>query len=90
MLHEAQKKLLPHPGPTILKPSETLSVCTLHPRFAATSFEDFAIPYKHHLSNNPDDLNGPLSNPVQNTTKAALVGGLFHASDQRQNQRPLQ
>src|ERR1700694_1401051 len=68
------------PPGNIQSPSRFRLTRSTRPRFAATSFEDFAIPYKHHLSNNPDDLNGPLSNPVQNTTKAALVGGLFRAS----------
>src|ERR1700694_5430104 len=39
------------PPGNIQSPSRFRLTSSTRPRFAATSFEDFAIPYKHHLSN---------------------------------------
>src|SRR6266404_8114762 len=47
------------PPGNIQTPSRFRLTRSTRPRFAATSFEDFAIPYKYHLSNHPDDFNGP-------------------------------
>ena len=49
------------PPGNIQRPSCFRLTSSTRPRFAATSFEDFAIPKKHHLSTHPDDFNGPLS-----------------------------
>jgi hypothetical protein len=49
------------PPGNIQSPSRFRLTSSTRPRFAATSFEDFAIPKKHHLSTHPDDFNGPLS-----------------------------
>src|SRR6202140_5519496 len=39
------------PPGNIQSPSRFRLTSSTRPRFAATGFEDFAIPYKHHLSN---------------------------------------
>src|SRR6202171_5872642 len=44
------------PPGNIQSPSRFRLTRSTRPRFAATSFEDFAIPYKHHLSNKPSDM----------------------------------
>src|SRR6266481_725985 len=61
------------PPGNIQAPSRFRLTSSTRPRFAATSFEDFAIPYKHHLSNHCPLL---VRKSVQNITKAAYVGGL--------------
>jgi hypothetical protein len=66
------------PSGNIQSPSRFRLTSSTRPRFAATSFEDFAISYKHHLSTQPDDFSVLILNPVQNTTKAASVGGPFN------------
>src|SRR5258708_1786282 len=50
------------PPGNIQSPSRFRLTSNTRPRFAATSFEDFAIPAKHHLSNQPPIL---FQNPVQ-------------------------
>src|SRR6267378_7785662 len=53
------------PGRSIQSPSRFRLTRSTRPRFAATSFEDFAIPYKHHLSNHCPLL---VRKSVQNIT----------------------
>src|SRR6202158_2965833 len=62
------------PPGNIQSPSRFRLTSSTRPRFAATSFEDFAIPIKPHLSTHP-----PYSIPKsceKIITKAASVGGL--------------
>src|ERR1700738_1352750 len=68
------------PPGNIQSPSRFRLTSSTRPRFAATSFEDFAISCRCHLcQENRHDSNGFCSTPsiqFENTVKATPVGGL--------------
>ena len=51
------------PPGNIQSPSRFRLTSSTRPRFAATSFEDFAIPIKHHLSTHPMILTALCPSP---------------------------
>jgi hypothetical protein len=57
------------PPGNIQSPSRFRLTSSTRPRFAATSFEDFAIPIKHHLSTQPPIL---FLNPIKNHNQGRL------------------
>jgi len=57
------------PPGNIQSPSRFRLTSSTRPRFAATSFEDFAIPIKHHLSTQPSIL---FQNPIKNYNQGRL------------------
>src|SRR6266851_8511941 len=57
------------PPGNIQSPSRFRLTSSTRPRFAATSFEDFAIPYKHHSNQLPPFL---VQNAVENYNLRAL------------------
>src|SRR6201996_5828938 len=57
------------PPGNIHSPSRFLLTSSTRPRFAATSFEDFAIPTKHHLSTHLPIL---FLNPIKNHNQGRL------------------
>src|ERR1700675_1227526 len=65
------------PPGNIQSPSRFRLTRSTRPRFPATSFEDFAIPINHHLSNQPLCYSQILSKII---TKSASVGGLCYPS----------
>src|ERR1700720_4227231 len=61
------------PPGNIQRPSRFRLTSSTRPRFAATSFEDFAITYKHHSNEPPAPFLVP--NPVENyNERPASVG----------------